>query len=321
MAFRAASTAEASPLFHSRACAASPSRSHTRLLVFTPAFSSSHPPSRLHTRLLVFTPASRLDRYDGGSGHDATTAVQYLYSVYWALTTLTTVGYGDITPANNAERWYATQPNQTKPSHPSPLGAPEASTAFHWPSTDLPRPSIRYALVSLLIGALVFGYMLSSIGDLLSNVDKNAVKLDAKLVDVKDFTRWHRMGPELAARVRKYCEYFYSRQSAMDEAAIIAHLAPALRREVRSRMHALGTAPPSPPANHGARRGATRSPRPASYCRRWSAICSRRRRRAFRCSQPSTARTRASSCSSRCTRCSPPTPFHLTSHALPSDLP
>jgi CRP-like cAMP-binding protein len=135
-----------------------------------------------------------LTAYDGGSGHDAPTDVQYLYSVYWALTTLTTVGYGDITPANNAER--------------------------------------RYALVSLLIGALVFGYLLSTIGELFSNVDQNAVELDKKLTEVKDFARWHKMTPELAERVRRYFEYFYTRKSAMPEEDIIDNLAPSLHRDV-----------------------------------------------------------------------------------------
>ncbi len=35
-----------------------------------------------------------ISEYDGGSGLDKPVLVQYLYSVYWALTTLTTVGYG-----------------------------------------------------------------------------------------------------------------------------------------------------------------------------------------------------------------------------------
>ena len=47
---------------------------------------------------------------------------------------MTTVGYGDITPANDSER--------------------------------------AYALGALLIGALVFGYMLSAIGDLIGSLDK-----------------------------------------------------------------------------------------------------------------------------------------------------
>ena len=151
---------------------------------------TTHHPSLLSLRYET----TWLTSYDDGSGVTAETSVQYLYSVYWALTTLTTVGYGDITPANNAER--------------------------------------KYTLMTLLIGALVFGYILSSVGEMMGSIDKNAAELDNKLGEVKDFTRWHKMHPDLAARVRKYSEVFYSRQSAMDEEAIIENLAPSLRREV-----------------------------------------------------------------------------------------
>lgn len=135
-----------------------------------------------------------LESYDDGSGVGQSHSVQYLYSVYWALTTLTTVGYGDIVPTNDIER--------------------------------------LYALFALLIGALVFGGMLSSLGALLSTVDRNAVELDARLGEFKAFTRWHKMPPELAARVRKYGETLYQRRSAMDEEAIINGLAPSLKTEV-----------------------------------------------------------------------------------------
>jgi len=139
-----------------------------------------------------------LSNYDGGSGLTAPKDVQYLYSIYWALMTLTTVGYGDITPANNTER--------------------------------------LYALASLLIGALVFGYMLSSIGDLIGSLDKGGARLQDRLDEVKEFTRWHKMTPDLATRVRKYYEFYYSRQSALDEEEMLKIMAPSLHRDVMTHL-------------------------------------------------------------------------------------
>ena len=168
-----------------------------------------------------------LASYDGGSGlteNGADVDTQYLYSIYWALMTLTTVGYGDITPANNAER--------------------------------------GYALASLLIGALVFGYMLSAISELVSSLDKQGIRVQEHLDEVKEFTRWHKMSPDLATKVRKYYEFYYSKQGThaasiqhtrthhpllspsppfpltpsgpMDDADIVSKFAPALSRDVMS---------------------------------------------------------------------------------------
>ena len=147
-----------------------------------------------------------LSSYDDGSGlaeNGADTSVQYLYAVYWALTTLTTVGYGDIIPTNDVER--------------------------------------AYALASLLVGALVFGYMLSAISDLVSSLDKQGTVVQERLADVKEFTRWHKMSPTLTAKVRKYYEYNYSKQGPMDQATsdrIMSTFAPALERDVMA--HLLG---------------------------------------------------------------------------------
>ena len=78
------------------------------------------------------------ETYDDGRIAQAgvSTSVRYLYAVYWAVTTLTTVGYGDLVPTNDAER--------------------------------------TYALCAMLCSALVFGYMISNIGSLVASMDRQA---------------------------------------------------------------------------------------------------------------------------------------------------
>ena len=64
---------------------------------------------------------------------------RYLYSIYWALTTMVTVGYGDITPQNPKE--------------------------------------ILFCSFTLLSGSMVFGYCLNRIGTLLTNMDERDKEL------------------------------------------------------------------------------------------------------------------------------------------------
>lgn len=122
----------------------------------------------------------------------------YLYPARRALTTLSTVGYGDITPSNDIER--------------------------------------VYTLIVLLIGALVFGYLLSIVATLVGSIDPNAVKIQEKLDEIKVYLRWHRFPPDLSRRIRTYSEFYYSRKSAMDEDEILNALAPTLRRDAHKHL-------------------------------------------------------------------------------------
>ena len=138
---------------------------------------------------------SWITSYDDGSAVEQGPGVQYLYAIYWALTTLTTVGYGDITPTTHAER--------------------------------------IYTLFSLLTTALLFGYLASSISHLMQTVDPQAAFCQEQVDHVKEYMRIRGVPPHLASKVRSYVQYSYSRKSMFDEEALLAVLTPSLQRELK----------------------------------------------------------------------------------------
>ena len=121
---------------------------------------------------------------------------QYIYSIYWSLTTLTTVGYGDIVPTNMPER--------------------------------------IYCLFAMLMGAMMFGYMMSTIGSMVTTMDKQAALIEDRIDAVKEWMMSRNIPRKLVIRVRKYYEHYYTRKSAFDEEDIVRGLTPALRSEVTS---------------------------------------------------------------------------------------
>ena len=118
----------------------------------------------------------------------------YLWSLYWALTTLTTVGYGDIAPANDSERLYAS--------------------------------------FSVLVGGMIFGFMISQVGTLIASLDRQAALIEEKLDSVKEYASSRKLPKALYVKLTKHFKYFYSRQSVFDENELLGQCPPALRGEV-----------------------------------------------------------------------------------------
>jgi len=135
-----------------------------------------------------------IESYGGGEDEEITTSSYYLWSFYWALTTLTTVGYGDITPQNDPERWYA-------------AGA-------------------------LLVGGVVFGLMLSNVGVLVASLDRQAAAVEEKLDSVKEYIFLRGLPRDLSLRMRTHFKYYYEQTPALDEAQLLSECPPGLRSEV-----------------------------------------------------------------------------------------
>lgn len=106
----------------------------------------------------------------------------YVASLYWAFTTMTTVGYGDITPQNDAER--------------------------------------VYAIICMIVGATVFGYIIGSIAAL-AGMDSGADSLTKrKLALVQDFCEEGNLCKLTQDAVHRHYKFVYSVRSPYHEADI-----------------------------------------------------------------------------------------------------
>ena len=121
---------------------------------------------------------------------------QYLISVYWALVTLTTVGYGDIVPTNPLETLYAS--------------------------------------VAVIVGALCFAYIIGDIGSLIASMDKQAAVQEEKIAALKEYLAWRGIPRELSVRTRRYYEHYYRHKDIFDETEILDNLNPRLNQEIVS---------------------------------------------------------------------------------------
>ena len=118
-----------------------------------------------------------LDGFDSGPPDLA----PYQSSLYWTITTLTTVGYGDITP----------------------VGASQTA----------------YTMVVMGLGAAMYGYIIGNVASLLANLDVSRARHLSRIEAINNFMRDHRVPRELQARVRDYYNYLWesriSQQSEM----------------------------------------------------------------------------------------------------------
>jgi voltage-gated potassium channel len=141
-------------------------------------------------------PADSWAIVEGIAETDAASA--WLLSFYWVVTTMTTVGFGDITPIRQEE--------------------------------------VVYAIVVMLAGASLFAYVIATGAALIQTMDRAKAAFWQRVDTVESYLRSRRVDPRVTHEVREYYEYMWERHRGVGERELLGDLPPSLRLGVLSEL-------------------------------------------------------------------------------------
>lgn len=146
-----------------------------------------------------------LDTYEGwvvsndlsSELHGASSESQYIASLYWSVMTLTTIGFGDISPNSTWERFFA--------------------------------------IIMMLLGSAMFAYVVGTMCSVVQGLSETALAFQSRMDRMNEYMVECRLPASLRNRVRKYC--LYQRDANLiraEERRLLSTLSPALRSEISS---------------------------------------------------------------------------------------
>lgn len=118
----------------------------------------------------------------------------YILALYWSVTTLTTVGYGDVVPETN--------------------------------------PEIIYTMVVLILGVGLYGYVIGNIASILSKVEPARAQYLENIDQLHALLSYRKIPNSLQRKIRNYYTYRWQKRLGYDEATFLEGLPVHLQTEV-----------------------------------------------------------------------------------------
>jgi CRP-like cAMP-binding protein len=130
---------------------------------------------------------------------DADQGFQYIASVYWALVTIDSVGYGDIFPTNTLER--------------------------------------IISIFIMLVGTTFFGYMVASVSGLLGSLNRSSTIINDRIAEISAYLSERNCPRELCISVKRYFTKFFETSTAYNEREILNNLPSMIKNEILFHQH------------------------------------------------------------------------------------
>lgn len=128
--------------------------------------------------------------------HDQSYSRQYLMSVYWSVTTLASVGYGDITP-----------------------------------KTDL---EVMTAITVMGLGVLLFAFAIGNVVAFVSQLDDGRSEYRMEQAGIRRYLAFNGASPTTLSRLRQFSDYLWSQSRGARPDEILSKLPASIRSEILS---------------------------------------------------------------------------------------
>jgi voltage-gated potassium channel len=123
----------------------------------------------------------------------------YIDAIYWCITTITTVGYGDISPVSDLQK--------------------------------------ILTMIAMFLGVAVYGFVIGNVASLLSNIDRTKASFLKQMEDINSYLSYKSVPKRLKHKVHNYYQYIWHNRMVKTEKGLLSNLPDSLKTEILLNIH------------------------------------------------------------------------------------